>query len=49
MDNNLNELTLGELQVLNGGGWLYDLYRIVVSERDDFVNGFNDGLKNGIF
>ena len=49
MDNNLNELTASEQQTLNGGGLLYDLYRIAVAEKDDFVKGFNNALKNGIF
>ncbi|MEM8509689.1 MAG: hypothetical protein AAF717_17790 [Bacteroidota bacterium] len=49
MDNNLKKINLDEAMATNGGGWLYDLYRIVLEEKDDFIKGFKDGLNNGIF
>ncbi|UJH66960.1 hypothetical protein [Allomuricauda sp. SCSIO 65647] len=48
MENNMIELSSKEAVELNGGGWLYDLYRIVMAEANDFVGGFKDGLNNGI-
>lgn len=47
--NDLVEISKTEALATNGGGWLYDLYRIVVEEKDDFVKGFNEGLNKGIF
>lgn len=46
---NLIELKDCETQQLNGGGWLYDLYRIVLAEKDDFLAGVEKGYKKGIF
>jgi len=43
------ELTVKELTDINGGGWLYDVYRIVLEESADFADGFKDGLENGLF
>ncbi|MBO0340899.1 hypothetical protein [Flagellimonas profundi] len=49
MNFKLKELNSKELADINGGGWLYDTYRIVVEEAGDFVKGFKDGLENGLF
>ncbi len=49
MKNRLIEIEDNELQLINGGGWLYDLYRIIIEEKDDFVAGFKDGYNNGAF
>lgn len=49
MKNNLIEFDSKEAAIINGGGWLYDLYKIVVVEKDDFVKGFKEGLNKGIF
>lgn len=49
MKNKLTEIENSELMMINGGGWLYDLYRIIVEEKDDFVAGFKDGFNNGAF
>jgi hypothetical protein len=49
MKNNLIALHGKEATEINGGGGLYDLYKIIVEEADDFVEGFKYGLKNGIF
>lgn len=48
MKNKVVEIDNQEAVAINGGGWLYDLYRIVVEEKDDFVKGFNESFKNGI-
>lgn len=46
---NLIELKKNETQEVNGGGWLYDIYRIIVEEKDDFVAGLHGGYNKGIF
>ncbi|MCR9066831.1 MAG: hypothetical protein NXI00_22865 [Cytophagales bacterium] len=49
MNSELKELNVKELTDINGGGILYDIYRIIVEERDDFIKGFKDGMENGLF
>lgn len=39
----LQNLTQKEILELNGGGFLYDLYRILKEEGEDFVKGFREG------
>ncbi len=47
MKNNVVEINKREAAAINGGGVLYDVYRIVVEEKDDFFNGLKAGFKNG--
>ncbi len=49
MKYNLTEIDKKSAAQINGGGWLYDLYKIVVEEKDSFVKGFKEGLEKGIF
>lgn len=43
LEYNLRELQQSEL-LIHGGGLFYDIYRVVVAEGEDFVQGFLDGL-----
>ena len=47
MKNNVVEINKREAAAINGGGWPYDIYRIVVEEKDDFIKGLKAGFKNG--
>ncbi len=49
MKYNLIEIDNNEAATINGGGWLYDLYRIIVEEKDDFLEGLNAGFNKGFF
>ncbi len=49
MKNKIIEIDKKDAAKINGGGLLYDLYKIVVEEKDDFIKGFKEGLKKGIF
>jgi len=49
MKSQLVELDNKEALGINGGGWLYDLYRIILEEKDDFVEGVKEGLNNSPF
>ncbi len=45
MKINLVEISKKEAATLNGGGILYDIYRIAVEEKEDFVKGLKAGFK----
>ncbi len=47
MKNNVVEINKREAAAINGGGILYDAYRIFVEEKDDFFKGLKAGFKNG--
>ena len=49
MNSKLIEIDSNESSTINGGGWLYDFYKIIVEEKDDFVSGLKEGLEKGIF
>jgi len=49
MKNNFIELEKNELININGGGIIYDIYRIIKEEGEDFAKGFKDGLNKGAF
>lgn len=49
MKNKLIELNFDDKSKVNGGGFLYDVYRITVAEGRDFIKGFKEGLQRGIF
>ena len=45
---NIKELSKIELTEIHGGGLLYDAYRIIKAEGQDFWNGLKKGFTEGI-
>ncbi|MGB5170851.1 hypothetical protein [Eudoraea sp.] len=49
MKLNIIELDKKEAAKINGGGWLYDMYKIYVAEEPYIWAGFKKGLNKGFF
>ncbi len=49
MKNSWTELKSSDLKAIDGGGYIYDLYRIYVAEEGDFASGFARGFTRGFF
>ncbi|WP_276391519.1 hypothetical protein [Eudoraea chungangensis] len=49
MKHNIIELNTEENLAVNGGGIIYDLYRIYMAEEPYIWQGFKKGLNKGFF